>query len=173
MQNHFELFQLSPRFALDRAALDAGYREVQGQVHPDRFVNATDAEKRTAMQWAVRANDAYQTLRSPMKRAAYLCELHGFGLQAESNTVMPMEFLMQQIEWREKLEDARETKDVAALEALASELRGIRDRQLERIEQLLDAQVFAQAVQEVRQMMFVDKLDEDISFAFDALDSTE
>jgi molecular chaperone HscB len=173
MQNHFELFHLPQQFALDRAALDAAYREVQGQVHPDRFVNATDAEKRTAMQWATRANDAYQTLRNPLKRAEYLCELNGYGLQAESNTAMSVEFLMQQMEWRENLENARDTKDASALEGLSSELRSIRNMQMERIEQLLDARDFAQTVQEVRQMMFVEKFGEDISFAFDALDSTE
>ena len=69
MQNHFDLFQLPAKFAIDLGALDAAYRDVQGQVHPDRFVNATDAEKRVAMQWATRANEAYQTLKNPQKRA--------------------------------------------------------------------------------------------------------
>ena len=75
MQNHFELFGLPARFEVDMGALDAAYREVQGRVHPDRFVNASDAEKRVAMQWATRANEAYQTLRNPMLRARYLCDL--------------------------------------------------------------------------------------------------
>ena len=89
MQNHFDLFQLPQRFAIDRKALDAAYHDVQNQVHPDKFVNATDAEKRVAMQWATRANEAYLTLKSPLKRATYLCELHGIDLQTESNTAMP------------------------------------------------------------------------------------
>lgn len=97
MQNHFELFQLPARFDVDMALLDAAYREVQGRVHPDRFVNASDAEKRVAMQWATRANEAYQTLKNPMQRARYLCELHGVDLQTESNTAMPMDFLMEQM----------------------------------------------------------------------------
>ena len=107
MQNHFDLFHLPARFTLDMGALDAAYRDVQGQVHPDRFVNATDAEKRVAMQWATRANEAYQTLKNPQKRARYLCELNGVDLQTESNTAMPMAFLMQQMEWREELGEAR------------------------------------------------------------------
>ena len=118
MQNHFDLFQLPARFALDMGALDAAYRDVQGRVHPDRFVNATDAEKRVAMQWATRANEAYQTLKNPQKRAQYLCELNGVDLQTESNTAMPMDFLMQQMEWREALGEARADKDIDALEAL-------------------------------------------------------
>ncbi|MFA9216411.1 MAG: Fe-S protein assembly co-chaperone HscB, partial [Sphingomonadaceae bacterium] len=112
MQNHFELFQLPQRFALDTSALDVAYRDVQGRVHPDKFVNATDAEKRVAMQWATRANEAYQTLKNPQKRAQYLCELHGVDLQTESNTAMPMAFLMQQMEWREALGEARAHKDL-------------------------------------------------------------
>ena len=81
MQNHFELFQLPQRYAVDAHALDNAYRDVQSRVHPDKFVNATDAEKRVAMQWATRANEAYQTLKNPQKRAQYLCELHGVELQ--------------------------------------------------------------------------------------------
>ena len=103
MQNHFELFQLPARFDVDMDALDAAYREVQGRVHPDRFVNASDAEKRVAMQWATRANEAYQTLKNPMLRARYLCELNGVDLQTESNTAMPMDFLMEQMEDRKSV----------------------------------------------------------------------
>ena len=98
MQNHFDLFALPAAFSVDLGALDAAYRDVQGQVHPDRFVNATDAEKRVAMQWATRANEAYQTLKNPQKRAQYLCELHGVDLKTESNTAMPAAFLMQQMD---------------------------------------------------------------------------
>ena len=80
MDNHFALFQMTPAFAIDAAALDAAYRELQGRVHPDKFANATDTEKRVAMQWATRANEAYQTLKNPLKRATYLCELNGVDL---------------------------------------------------------------------------------------------
>ena len=92
MQNHFELFNLPQQFAVDTGALDGAFRDVQGRVHPDRFVNATDAEKRVAMQWATRANEAYQTLKNPQKRAQYLCELNGVDLQTESNTSMPVSY---------------------------------------------------------------------------------
>ena len=72
MQNHFELFQLPQQFTLDANALDGAYHEVQNRVHPDKFINATDAEKRVAMHWATRANEAYQTLKDVLKRAASL-----------------------------------------------------------------------------------------------------
>jgi molecular chaperone HscB len=171
MQNHFELFQLPQHFTLDMTALDQAYHEVQNQTHPDRFVNATAAEKRVAMQWTTRANEAYQTLKSPFKRAAYLCELNGVELQAESNTAMPAAFLMQQMEWRETLDDARAAKSVEALEQLDRELRAARKADLLDIGKLLDAGDFEQAAQLVRQLMFLDKFGNEISNAFAILES--
>ena len=128
MENHFALFGMTPRFTIDAAVLDAAYRDLQGRVHPDKFAAASDAEKRVAMQWATRANEAYQTLKSPLKRASYLCELNGIDLAIESNTHMPTAFLMQQMAWREALEEARDTKDLSALEGVESELRAARAR---------------------------------------------
>ena len=104
--NDFELFGLPPRFAQDRAALDARWRALQAEVHPDRFAAQGAAAQRVAMQWAVRVNEAYQRLKDPLKRAAYLCELHGAPVDAENNTAMPPAFLMQQMEWREALDEA-------------------------------------------------------------------
>jgi molecular chaperone HscB len=171
MQNHFELFHLPARFEVDAAALDTAYREVQGRVHPDRFVNATDAEKRVAMQWATRANEAYQTLKNPQKRAQYLCELNGADLQTESNTAMPMEFLMQQIEWREALGDARAAKDAQALDALDAQVRRERKDMLAQVGQQLDAGDYGQAAQGVRALMFLDKFSDEVQYAFEAIES--
>jgi molecular chaperone HscB len=171
MQNHFDLFQLPARFTLDMGALDAAYRDVQGQVHPDRFVNATDAEKRVAMQWATRANEAYQTLKNPQKRARYLCEMNGVDLQTESNTAMPMAFLMQQMAWREELGEARADKDVAALESLDEQVKAERRTRLELVGRELDAGDYAEAAQGVRALMFLDKFGEDVHHAFEAAES--
>jgi molecular chaperone HscB len=171
MQNHFDLFQLPARFTLDMGALDAAYRDVQGQVHPDRFVGATDAEKRVAMQWATRANEAYQTLKNPMKRARYLCEQNGVDLQTESNTAMPMDFLMQQMEWREALGEARADKDVEALEALDEQVKSARKTRLESVGRELDAGDYQQAAQGVRALMFLDKFGEEVHHAFEAVES--
>ena len=171
MQNHYELFQLPQRFAVDTAALDNAYRDVQSRVHPDKFVGATDAEKRVAMQWATRANEAYQTLKNPQKRAQYLCELHGVDLQTESNTAMPVAFLMQQMEWREALGDARAAKDSDALDALDRDLRAARKAQLAEIEQQLDAADYVGAAQGVRALMFLEKFGEEVRFAFEAIEA--
>jgi molecular chaperone HscB len=169
MQNHFDLFHLPQRFAIDMNALDEAYHEVQNQAHPDRFANAGGAEKRVAMQWATRANEAYQTLKNPLARAKYLCELNGVDLQTESNTAMPPAFLMQQMEWREALDDARETNDMGALESLDGELRAARKAELAQIEAKLDAQDYAQAAQGVRRLMFVERFEEDVARVFDLL----
>jgi len=171
MQNHFDLFHLPAQFTVDAAALDQAYRDVQGQVHPDKFVNATDAEKRVAMQWATRANEAYQTLKHPQKRAQYLCELNGVDLQTESNTAMPMDFLMQQMEWREELGDARAAKDAGALDGLDAQLRSERKARLVQVGQELDAGHFDQAAQGVRALMFLDKFGEEVQYAFEAIDN--
>lgn len=171
MQNHFELFNLPLQFAVDAVALDSAYRDVQGRVHPDKFVNATDAEKRVAMQWATRANEAYQTLKNPQKRAQYMCELAGVDLQTESNTSMPMAFLMQQMEWREELGDARAGKDSDALESLDKQLRNARKDQLAQIEQHINAADYAAAAQGVRALMFLEKFGEEVRFAFEAIEA--
>lgn len=171
MQNHFDLFNLPARYTLDMGALDGAYRDVQGQVHPDRFVNATDAEKRVAMQWATRANEAYQTLKNPQKRARYLCELNGVDLQTESNTAMPMEFLMQQMEWREELGEARAGKDVEALEALDEQVKAERKTRLDVVGRELDAGDYESAAQGVRALMFLEKFGEEVHHAFEAAES--
>ena len=171
MQNHFELFNLPARFELDMGALDAAFRDVQGQVHPDRFVNATDAEKRVAMQWATRANEAYQTLKNPQKRAQYLCELNGVDLRTESNTAMPMDFLMQQMQWRDELGEARAAKDVEALDALDAQVKRERKQRLAQIGKQLDAGDFDGAAQGVRALMFLDKFGDEVQYAFEALEA--
>ena len=170
MKNHFDLFQLPQQFALDSAALDRAYRNVQGQVHPDKFVSASEAEQRVAMQWATRANEAYLTLKSPLKRASYLCELHGVDLQTESNTAMPRDFLMQQMEWRETLEEAKAGRDMAALTKLDDALRVARKAEIAQIGALFDGGDYAQAAQQVRQLMFLEKIGAEIAQLFDQLE---
>jgi molecular chaperone HscB len=170
MQNHFALFHLPQRFAVDLKALESAYHGVQNQAHPDKFAHAGDAEKRVAMQWATRANEAYQTLKNPLKRARYLCELNGVDLQTESNTSMAPGFLMQQMEWRETLDDARAGKDLKALETLHEELKQARKAEVARIEVLLDADDFTQAAQLVRQLMFLEKFGEEIDSVFSLIE---
>lgn len=156
----FELFGVPRRFAQDRAVLDARWKELQREAHPDRFAAQGAAAQRVAMQWSVRINEAYQRLKDPQKRAAYLCELHGAPIQAEDNTAMPAAFLMQQMEWREALDEAR---DADALDALDEETGAARRAALERLATLIDdRQDWAAAAREVRALMFIARFAHDI-----------
>ena len=165
--DHFALFDLSPRFAIDEAALEQAYLRVQSQVHPDRFAAAGAAERRVAMQWAVRANEAFRTLRSPVARAAYLCERNGQPIEAESNTSMPAEFLMQQMQWREELDEAR-AGDAASARALAQQVEARRRQTLARVAEALDEQHdYAAAAAAVRELHFIDRFRDELSAFLD------
>ena len=149
----FELFGLPRQFAQERAQIDARWKELQRQAHPDRFAAQGAAAQRVAMQWSVRINEAYQRLKDPLKRAAYLCELNGAPIRAEDNTAMPPAFLMQQMEWREALEEAA---GAPALDALQAEVDAARARALSSLEWLIDEKGdYAQAAQQVRALMFI------------------
>ena len=156
----FELFCLPRQFAQERAAIDARWKELQREAHPDKFAAQGAAAQRVAMQWSVRINEAYQRLKDPLKRAAYLCELAGVPVQSESNTAMPGAFLMQQMQWREALEEA----DTAAeVETLSDEVQLDRKARIARVTRLLDVDANpTQAAQEVRALMFIDRLLEEI-----------
>ena len=158
--NDFELFGLTQQFAQDRAELDARWKQLQREAHPDKFAAQGDAAQRVAMQWSVRINEAYQRLRDPLKRAAYLCELAGSPVNAHSNTAMPASFLMQQMQWREDLDDAT---SAAAVDALAFEVQQARSATLERCAELLDTHSdFAGAAQQVRALMFLARFAQDV-----------
>ena len=168
MENHFELFGLPARFSLDLASLERSFREVQSRVHPDRFVNQSDAERRVAMQWATRANEAYQTLKSPLNRARYLCELAGIDLGMERNTAMSPGFLMQQMEWREELDAALANKDESALAGVEARLEMTRHESQRVTAEALDVtHDLVMAAQAVRQWMFIEKFAEDVYEAHD------
>ena len=165
----FTLFGLPPRFALDRAVLDSSWRALQAQVHPDTFVADGAAAQRLAMQWAVRVNAAYQRLKDPLKRGAYLCELRGAPIQAENNTAMPVDFLMQQMAWREALDDAAGLADVEALDAAVATHQA---QLVATLGQTLDTDGDAvAAAQQVRALMFVAKFRDDINRRLEALDA--
>ena len=156
----FELFAVPPRFAQDAAQLDARWKELQRQVHPDKFAAQGAAAQRVAMQWSARINEAYRRLKDPLQRAAYLCELNGAPIDAESNTAMPAEFLMQQMELREAVDDA---VDAAAMDEIGRQSATLKREMLLKLEQQMDAQHdWPAAAQTVRALMFLDRLAGDI-----------
>ena len=164
----FELFSLPRRFSQDRSALDVRWRELQAKVHPDRFAVEGAAAQRIAMQWAVRVNEAYQRLRDPLRRAAYLCEIEGTAIDAEKNTAMPANFLMQQMEWRETLDEAESAEQV---QALADAVAAHRSAALQQLEITLDRDHnTAAAAGEVRALMFVERFAVDVDRRLEALE---
>ncbi|WP_396437822.1 Fe-S protein assembly co-chaperone HscB [Limnohabitans sp.] len=165
--NDFELFDVPVQYAQDRAQLDARWKALQREAHPDRFAADGAAAQRVAMQWSVRINEAYQRLKDPLKRAAYLCELQGAPVQAENNTAMPPAFLMQQMEWRESLDDTNSAETLQALAGVvAEEQRHIQQT----LGDLLDvAKDPAQAVGQVRALMFIERFTQEVNAKLDRL----
>jgi len=164
----FSLFGLPQRQAQERADIEARWKSLQAKVHPDKFASEGASAQRLAMQWALRVNEAHQRLRDPLKRAAYLCELRGAALQTESNTRMPAAFLMEQMEWRESLDDAG---DLAAVESLDAEVVQRERAMLAEVQRLLDEQNDAAAAAElVRALMFIQRFRADIDKRLEALE---
>lgn len=163
----FELFDLPARFAQDIPVIDARWKQLQRQAHPDRFADQGQAAQRLAMQWSVRINEAHQRLKNPIKRAAYLCELRGVPIRAHDNTAMPADFLMQQIQLREALEEAEGS---AALQALADQIQTQKAQLLQQLDLSLDQQCdVAQAALQVRALMFVERMAQEIDARIDQI----
>ncbi len=110
-KNYFELFGLPVDYIIDSHSLAERYRELQRVVHPDRFANASDQERRLSVQGAALINEAYETLKDPVARASYLLTLHGVEMDSQNESTQDMAFLMQQMELREALEEARKQAD--------------------------------------------------------------
>jgi molecular chaperone HscB len=163
----FELFGLPRRFAMERRELDERWRAVQTKVHPDRFAVEGAAAQRVAMQWAMRVNEAYRRLKDPVERATQLCQLAGVVIDRHDNAAMPREFLMQQMQWREALEEAA---DVVAVHALQADVEQHRKRLLDDLRVDLDVRSDAvAAAASVRSLMFVDRFLDDLHRRLEAL----
>ena len=171
MQNHFELFGLAPAFALEPEALERSYRDIQSKVHPDRFAHAGDAERRASLQWTTRVNEAYRTLKDPVQRAKHILELQGVDVAFETNTQMPTDFLLQQLELREELESATAGKDALRLDRMRARLRTQKQSLEKHIGEAIDARKdYASAAHMVRKLMFLDRLDAEIDQAYEEVE---
>jgi molecular chaperone HscB len=163
----FELFQVEPCFVQDRSVLDARWKWLQTLVHPDRFVAEGPVAQRVAMQWTLRVNEAYQRLKSPLARAVYLCELNGQPIGAESNTAMPADFLMQQMAWREALDDAA---GLGAVESLGNAVAACQRALLTELSIAMDERRdWPAAALQIRALMFVTRFAEDVERRAEAL----
>jgi molecular chaperone HscB len=169
--NDFDLFGLPEQFSQDASAIDARWKELQRQAHPDKFAAQGAAAQRVAMQWSVRINEAYRRLKDPLRRAAYLCELRAAPIAAESNTAMPKAFLMEQMAWREALDEAHSETD---LDALQETLDHSRRDVLARIESALDHDGdAAEAASQVRALMFIERFGQDVQARFDSIENSQ
>ncbi len=170
-QDYFALFGLPARYRFDPAELDAAYRKLQTEVHPDRFAAAGDDERRLALQSSSRVNEAYRALRSPLERAHYLLLLRGIDALAETDTALPTQFLEQQLECREAMAEAVARRDAGALTALqksvekaAAELERALAEQLDLPEIPTEAQV------SLRKLKFLSEVAADIAAAIAEID---
>lgn len=169
--NHFELLGLPTRFALDMPLLEQNYRKLQAEVHPDRFAAASPSERLQSMQWATQVNEAYQTLKTAASRARYLLQLHGIDTEEESNTAMPADFLMLQMEWREAAEEAFDASDIAALDTLLKEMREQGKAMEQSLTGMLDQQqAWDEAAGVVRKLSFIDKIRSDVEYKISKLE---
>ncbi len=171
-QDYFALFGLRRACRLDAGALDQAYHSLQGQVHPDRHAHLPETERRLSMQWATQVNEAYRTLKQPLLRARYLLQLAGIDVGQESNTAMSPEFLMEQMEWREAVAEARAAGNHQELENLMQRLEKYAGEIRQSAEISLDEkQDFPAAAEAVRRLMFLQKLENELEDAFEALES--
>jgi molecular chaperone HscB len=169
--NHFAAFDLTPSFTLDLKTLAARYRDLQAAVHPDRFVNVADAEKRVAMERATEVNEAYNTLRDPVKRAMHLLSLVGVDGMDAKDTSMPHAFLIEQMEWREAIADAKIKEDVERLEEMGAELQSVLASLGDTFAAAYDGGHHTVATTLARKMRFTQKLIEEVDQNIGALDN--
>jgi molecular chaperone HscB len=166
--DYFRFFGLNQQFKIDLPALDQAYLAIQKEVHPDRHARGSDTEKRLAMQMATLANTALQTLKNPVQRGLYICQLHGVDAKLETNTAMPAAFLMKQMEWRENLDEQAE--DLPALEKLMDEVEASKQDTLTQITQAIDsAKNYQRAAELLRGLLFIDKFALELDDAIVAL----
>lgn len=159
-QNYFELFDLAIASQPDVSELRAKYMVLQRQYHPDKFASADDQQRRQAVQIASFVNQAHQTLSDPLKCAEYCLQLQGVSVDSETDAKMDPMFLMEQMEWREALEDI-DSSDSAAfekLDKLRAEINTSTDAIAKQVAAQLESQDTAGARDSIRKWQFLSKL---------------
>jgi len=170
-QNYFALFHLPQQFEVDLALLDQQYRKLQNEIHPDRFTNASSNERMQSMQLATHANEAYRTLKDSTARARYLLQLEGVKTLEESNTAMPADFLMLQMEWRESIEDAVQSQNIEALDTLLLNIKNMANDLLNVLAEAFQNKDLTKASELVRKLSFIDKITADIHSNIETLEA--
>jgi molecular chaperone HscB len=150
--DHFAVLGVAPGHDLDESALEKAYRDLSRQVHPDRYARADARARRASLARSVQLNQAWKTLRDPVKRAEYLLSLQGYEVGGEEGThkpgaggskervPVPQDLLMEVMELREALLEARGDGDQARIQGLTADVRGRRERALSAVATALRAQ---------------------------------
>lgn len=163
-QNFFTLLKLPEAFVIDLEKLDQNYQGIQKEIHPDRFASFDDETKLESIKKTAQVNDAYQTLKSPIRRAEYLLQLHGVNIHDEKYTAVPQDFLMQQMEWREELETHKQNK--LALEKLAADIQKNKNEIMNQLPSFFDHKDHLNdAIQITRELNFIEKIEQHINDA--------
>lgn len=163
-QNFFTLLNLPEAFVVDLKKLDQHYQAIQKEIHPDRFASLSDETKMESVKKTAQVNDAYQTLKSSIRRAEYLLHLYGFDINDEKYTAVPQDFLLQQMEWREELET--HTKNKEALEKLASVVAIKKKQKIDLLPTYFDKKNnLPEAIKITRELNFIEKIEHHISDA--------
>lgn len=161
--DYFTLFGLPATYPVDKQQLLTRFQTLQRQFHPDRFAASPERERMLAMQQATTINDAYQTLRHPLKSAEYLLALHGYDVQNEQQTFKDTAFLLRQLELREELDALEQQQDAAALSRFAGQVTALAQTERQTLTQLLADNDWPAAADSVRKLRFFDKLEQQIT----------
>jgi molecular chaperone HscB len=163
-QNFFTLLNLPEAFVVDLKKLDQHYQAIQKEIHPDRFASLNDETKMESVKKTAQVNDAYQTLKSSIRRAEYLLHLYGFDINDEKYTAVPQDFLLQQMEWREELETHHKNKE--ALEKLSSEVAIKKNEKIDLLPIYFDKKNnLPEAIKITRELNFIEKIEQHIDDA--------
>ncbi len=162
--NFFTLLQLPEAFVIDLETLHQNYQSIQKDIHPDRFATFDDEAKLESIKKTAQVNDAYQTLKSPIRRAEYLLQLKGINIHDEKYTAVPQDFLMQQMEWREELETHKLNK--LALEKLAQDIQKNKNDMMNQLPSFFDDKNHLNdAIRVTRELNFIEKIEQHINDA--------
>ena len=162
--NFFTLLQLPEAFVIDLETLHQNYQSIQKDIHPDRFATFDDEAKLESIKKTAQVNDAYQTLKSPIRRAEYLLQLKGINIHDEKYTAVPQDFLMQQMEWREELETHK--LDKVALEKLAQDIQKNKNDMMNQLPSFFDDKNHLNdAIRVTRELNFIEKIEQHINDA--------
>ncbi|MDT8283643.1 MAG: Fe-S protein assembly co-chaperone HscB [Gammaproteobacteria bacterium] len=162
--NFFELFELPVSYDVDPDKIQHAYMTLQKQVHPDKFANASDLDKRISMQQASWLNEAQVTLKDPVLRAIYLLKLNAIDVNIENETTMDAGFLMQQLEMRERLEHIRKESDpLAVLDVIDADVRSKADDLMKKFAQAYQQDEIDDARELIRKLQFMQKAKKEIN----------